>query len=282
MPQYHLVAMDVDGTLLDANHQLSRHSCETIRKLRQKGIPVVLATGKIWRSVRALLETLGLEGPQITCNGAALVDARSGRISKTWPMPVAAREVTLRVLRQVAPDVPIAWYTADAIYRDSDHPAFRVLADYHEPELVRVVSFATAALPAALKLLVPGHPDAIAELRRRVTPLLHVDVQVTTTTPEFLEFLRPGVSKGSALRAVCAYWGIEVQAVVAFGDGENDIPLLEQAGLPVAVANATPALREVARVLAPAHDMDGVAVVLEQLLEAGKLVPVSPHTGWSS
>jgi Cof subfamily protein (haloacid dehalogenase superfamily) len=271
VPRYHLVAMDVDGTLLDANHRLSARNRETIRAIRRSGIPVVLATGKLWRSIDRLLEALDLDGPQVTCNGAALADARSGRMLETWPMAVAAREETLRALRGVEAGVPIAWYTADTIYVDSDHPALKVMASYHEPEPVRVPDFATADLPAAMKLLVPGRPDAIAALRAAVTPLLSADVQVTTTTPEFLEFLRPGVDKGSALCAVCAYWGVSLEAVVAFGDGENDIPLLGQAGLPVAVANGETALRARARVLAPANDADGVAVVLERLLHAGEL-----------
>jgi len=273
VPRYRLVVMDVDGTLLDANHQLSAQSRETLSRIQQSGIPIVLATGKLWRSISMLIEVLDLKGPQITCNGAALADAQDGHMVQTWPMSIAARDEVLRALRLVDPAIPIAWYTADTIYVDSDDPALQLMRRYHEPEPVRIPDLASAKIPAALKLLVPGRPEAIAALRARVTPMLSAAVQVTTTTPEFLEFLMPGVDKGSGLSAVCGYWGVDLEAVVAFGDGENDIPLLRRAGLPVAMANAAPALCTMARVVAPSNDADGVAVVLKRLLEAGRLGP---------
>ncbi len=264
---YQLLAIDVDGTLLTSNHELRPRVRQAVRAAREQGLHVALATGKLLRSVAYLVEALDLDGPQITCNGTVIVDAHGGPPLAFWPLEPGALARTLTALRAADPALPVAWYTPDAIYTDAPPgPLDAVLAAYHEPPLLHVPALGDG-LPTPAKLLVTGSSERLAAVRAAVTPQLEDVVQVITTTPDFLEFFHPQASKGVGLRAVMDWLGLEPTQVLALGDGENDISLLDAAGCGVAVANAVPALRARAQRHTASNDDDGVAIVIEELLK---------------
>lgn len=260
-----LVAMDVDGTLLSPEHMLTPRVREAVGDARAAGLHVCLATGKLFASIASLVHELGLTGPQITCNGAALVDAAGGPPLMTWPLTPGPLAAARAALADVAPRLAIAWYSPERIYTDAPYgPLDEVLAQYHEPPMVRVASFDEDA-PPPVKLLVTDTPVALDALRRQIEPRLTPEVHVVRTSPEFLEFMEPGVDKGQALREVMRRLGVVPQEVTAIGDGENDIPLLKAAGTAVAMGNAMNGVREHAHRVTATNAEDGVALILEEL-----------------
>lgn len=261
---YRLLAVDVDGTLLDSSHVLRPRVRAAVRALGRRGVHVALATGKLLRSATELVQSLNLTGPQITCNGAVIRDARGGELLAFWPLEDV--EFALEALREADPDLGIAWYSPDAIFTDhkgGDLDA--ILSAYHEPPLIRVARL-DRRLPAPAKLLVTGSPERLAATRARVAPRLDGRVQVITTTADFLEFLSPLATKGNALRAIMRELDIAPDAVVAVGDGENDCSLLAAAGCAVAMGNAVAALCALATCRTASNDEDGVALVVEAML----------------
>jgi len=263
---YRLVAVDVDGTLLTGAHELTPRVGAAVRAARARGLHVALATGKLLGSVAGLVDALALDGPQITCNGAAILPAAGGRPLAFWPLEDAALARALSALRQADPALGIAWYTPDAIYTDApEGPLDAILAAYHEPPLIHVRAL-DGELPTPAKLLVTGAPERLAALRARVTPQLEGAAQVVTTTPDFLEFFSHRASKGAALRDITRRLDLSREEVLAIGDGENDITLLAAAGGAVAMANAVPALRAHAAYQTASNDEDGVALVIEAVL----------------
>jgi len=271
--RYRLLALDVDGTLLDPDHRLRPREAAAIRAARAAGLAVTLATGKQFRSIRPLLTALDLDGPQICLNGAAVTEGERAEPLVFSPLRDADRRAVIAAVREAAPDFLISQFALDAIYADRPHPGLGVFAEYGEQEPTLVPDLATAPLPPAAKILVAGPRDAIPRLRAEVTPLLGGRVYITTTMAEFLEFFAHGADKGTALAALRARLGVPREAVVAIGDGENDIPLLREAGLAVAMGNAGRALREVADLVAPGNDEDGVAAAIEGLLGRGAPSP---------
>lgn len=264
---YRLIAIDVDGTLLTSTHTLSPRVRQAVRAARASGLHVALATGKLLRSVASLVRELNLDGPQITCNGTVIADAQGGPPLASWPLEGAALSQALSAVRAADPSLGIAWYTADAIYTDAaPGPLDTILDAYHEPALVRVAALGAEA-PAPVKLLVTGSPERLAVLRAAVTPRLDGVAQVVTTTPDFLEFFSLQASKGAALRVVMDQLGLRPEETLALGDGENDITLLDAAGIGVAMANAVPALRARAQRHTASNDEDGVALVIEAILD---------------
>lgn len=262
---YTLVALDVDGTLLDSRHLLVPEVAQAVRAVRARGVHVCLATGKLYASVKDLIDTLGLDGPQITCNGAVVVDARSGAILHHWPLDAAELALSRATLAEYAPDLPVAWYTDQAIYSTSARGYLDdILASYHEPPVRHVASLDD--LPSPVKLLMAGTPERFAALRAIIDPLLAGKIRVVRTAPEFLELMSLRTSKGVALQTVLDVLGMDRAASIAMGDSENDLPLLAVAGLRVAMGNAVPAVLASADLITAANDAAGVARALESLI----------------
>ena len=262
---YRLIALDVDGTLLDPAHALTARTRAALQSAQRRGARICLATGKLLVSVRPLLADLAVGGVHITCNGAALMDAATGAPIASWPLSGAQTAEALAAIRACAPEMGIAWYTTDAIYTDAPRgPLDTTLAAYHEPAL-RHVARLDSSLPPPLKFLMTGDHASLLALLNGLRDRIGATLTVTRTTSEFVEVMAPGVSKGVALHELIARLGVPREAVVAFGDGENDIPLLEAAGLGIAMANAMPALLPYAAETTLSNAEDGVAVALERL-----------------
>ncbi len=221
-----------------------------------------------------LLKTLGLTGPQIVLNGAATLQSNGGDVLRFRPLLEVARRSVIELVRAEDRGVLVSHFTLDAIYvgeAQRDHPLLGVFAEYGEGPPLVVHDVLAEALPPAAKILLCGEPARLAALRAALAPWLPPGVVMTTTTPDFLEFFDEHAGKGRALAALRDTLGIPREAVIAIGDGENDIPLLREAGLPIAMANGAPSTRAAAARIAPSNDEDGVAVVLEELLADGEL-----------
>lgn len=262
---YRLIALDVDGTLLDSQHSLAQDVRDAVLQAQERGALVCLATGKLLVSVYSLIHELHLTSPQITCNGAALMDPVTREALQTWPLSSATRKTSIAAVRRSAPDQAIAWYTTDAIYTDADAGELdHVLAAYHEPPLHHVERL-DSQLPSALKLLMTGDPARLALLRAQLATDLAGRATVMRTTADFVEIVSPGVSKGVALSALAHTLSIATKDIVAIGDGENDLSLFEIAGVGIAMSNAMPALSRQADAITASADERGVAHALTAL-----------------
>jgi 5-amino-6-(5-phospho-D-ribitylamino)uracil phosphatase len=226
-----LVATDVDGTLIDHEGNLPAARKRAVRRLLDAGIPVILATGKIWPSIRALWTELELDGPHVVCSGAAVV-AADGTIHATSPLEDAvADEVVARLTRL---GVPHAVYLEDGtIVTTVLSPALDILPQLGEPRPIE----GSRDGRRVLKVLSVVAPVDEGDLR-----LLGADVaRVQRTSHRFLEWNDPHTDKATGLRVATEVLGVDLSEVVAIGDAENDLPMLRAAGFGVAVAGASPA-----------------------------------------
>lgn len=268
---YALLALDVDGTLLDAEHVLRPRVAAALRATSAAGVQIALATGKLLRSVAPLLDEAGIAGPQIVLNGAATQMAPSGDPIRFRPLAEEQRVAVINAVRAHDDTLLISHFALDGIYVDHPYPNLGIFAEYGEGQAEIVPDLCATGLPPAAKILIAGPPERLASLRAAVTPALEHHVAITTTTPDFLEFFVFEAGKGRALAALRDDLGLPREAVLAIGDGENDLPLFAEAGTSLAMANANERVRAAATGLAPSNDDEGVAVVLETLLATGKL-----------
>lgn len=267
--RYRLIVADVDGTLLDSRHRLPERVAAAVRATQGRGLAFALATGKMLPSVRSLVEAMALHGPQITLNGAALVLAESGEPLTYTPLRPEDRRLAIETVRAAAPDVLITHFTLDDILLDQpDHPLLPVLLSYGEKTIRPIPSLLADDLPPAAKILLVGTHPQLRDLRAIATPILAERVIVTTTAADFLEFFNLGAGKGHGLDALLAALHIPSEAVIAIGDGENDLPLFARAGLSVAMGNASEQVRSAADLVIGGNDDAGVADFLDELLRA--------------
>jgi len=263
MPLPKLVALDLDGTLLNSAKQLTDRSRAAVHALADAGTTIVLASGRMFRDcMEPQVAMLGVEAPVICYNGAIVLEPATGEILSE--RPVAAELVSPLLQFAAETDRTINLYEDDRLYcrrptkwtelycgRTGAQPIFRDdLYEWFEGR-------------SSTKVLILEEPPVIEELFVEWKTRMDGQLYVTVTDPEYLEFMNPTANKGWALHSLCDRLGIAHSDSAAFGDARNDLPLIEAAGIGVAMANGRPELHAVADIIAPTNDEDGVAQVIE-------------------
>jgi Cof subfamily protein (haloacid dehalogenase superfamily) len=265
--------MDLDGTLLDRRSQVTPRTRAALERAHAEGIAIAVATGRSYALLRYFTRGLPLSGPQITFNGAIVVDPATGKPTFLQAVPVALVHPVLAFLAEHG--AYTCYYTADAIYvREHAAPMERALVppDF-SPQPVVVPDFGSLVHLPCIKLVVVAKPEQVARLRPAAEATFGDRLYITQTASVLLEFLHPAVSKGAALEEAMRYLELSAGQVIAFGDSHNDIEMLRVAGTGVAMANASAEVRAAADRLAPSNEEDGIAVVLEDLLWNGHAAP---------
>lgn len=257
-----LLAIDLDGTLLNSRHQVSPRNKAALRRASDCGMEVVIATGKTRNSAVDLIAELGIRSPGVFMQGLITAEADgSVRRRITMPETVAAQVVDIGE----AQEFDIIAYRDNQAYARQLHQAAIGLTAYGEP-LPDIVADWHALLDATdlNKIVLFGEEHQIPHLRAALEAALHDKIHITRASiVGMLEALPANASKGKAVAALMRDMGIAPEAAMAFGDGENDIEMLQAVGIGVAMGNAADALKAVADIIAPANDEDGVARIIE-------------------
>ena len=231
---------------------------------REAGIHVLLVTGRMFRSVRPYALAAGITDPVVCYQGAVVADPTTGEFLRHVPMPgPEAREVIGAV---EALGHTILVYVDDELYVAHETPESDAYAGFQHL-VVHPVGDLLEWLPRApTKLVVVGDPHELDGLETEMKARFGTRLYVSKSLPHFLEFASPSVHKGSGLDFAAARVGFSREESVAFGDGENDVELLEWAGYGVAVANAHAKVLAIADFVCPSVDEEGVAQLIEAYL----------------
>lgn len=295
-----LIASDIDGTILSyASAQtgvVTERTVAAFRATRAAGVQVVLVTGRPVRWLKPVADALGGIGPVICSNGAVVYDLAEGRLLREDPI---ATPTVFSVQARIREIDPHASFAAETLQKVHAEPPFLVDSLFFEEDRRRAAgvtddmlslgpleeTLATggaagdAHAPRVVKLLAKTtamDADAfLEEVRARAGHL----VTVTHSAPgvSLLELSAKGVDKAAALQRFAAAEGIAREEVIAFGDMPNDIEMLQWAGTSWAVGSAHPMARSAAQHLTADCDEDGVAQVLEDLLDGGDGVLCGRH-----
>ena len=260
------VAMDLDGTILGPSLELTPALVDAVAAAKRSGVEPIIATGRMLRSALPYARQLGITAPLICYQGALIADVADGSWLLHRPVPVALAKEVLRELRETGEHVNL--YVDDELYvAQVDEQALAYarhgrLTPHPVGDLVDWISEPTT------KIVVVGEPARLDVLETQLHDRFGQRLFIAKSLPHFLEVAEPEVSKGSGLRWVCRKLGIDPARVISFGDGANDIELLQEAGLGVAVEDADPALLPHAAFTVPSVEEDGVAAFLEELAAA--------------
>jgi Cof subfamily protein (haloacid dehalogenase superfamily) len=220
----------------------------------------------MFRSVRPYLERAGIEDPVVCYQGALVADGANGSFLHHVPIPLDLAREALEAFS--AEGVHVNCYVGDELYVEELNAYARRYADFQDIPVTPVGPLAEWLEEPPTKLVAVDDAARIAELAERFRGLFGERLFVTTSLPIFLELAHPSVSKGSGMQFVAERLGFEAEQTVAFGDGENDVELLEWAGYGIAVADAHPRLKAVADWTCPGPSEAGVASVLEAYLHS--------------
>lgn len=273
-----LLAMDVDGTLLDSRGELRPRTREAVARAAREGIRPVLCTGRRYRRARPIAEQLGIDAP-IVCNSGAMVKDHDGRRT-LWRAdfdPSLLSEIL--ALFEEHDEYVVAFLDGGTDGHDfiaSRETSGRALFDEYvalNRSHARFDSGGALAHGPHFHLCAIGdRPRMLAFEKRLLHPLAGRVRTFVQKSPAYsgtmCEVLRHDASKWSAVLHVAEMWGIDPSEICAVGDDMNDLPMIAEAGLGVAMAHAPDVVKAAAHVLAPGNDEDGLAHVIENLLLA--------------
>jgi Cof subfamily protein (haloacid dehalogenase superfamily) len=281
MLAYRLLALDLDGTVVRRDGEISQATLRAVARARARGLTVCVATGRTYGAADVFARRLGADGPIIACDGALVREARGGAVRFRWPMDPAAARTVCRLAEELGGGwlaygdegrlVSPSWRrrrrtAAWRLLQTALHP--RRLLRWLEVDRAQPAREASEPGDGPLYKLVLWAPDPAqgATLRRAVAA---GGMRVTSGDDRHLEVVALEASKGRALAAVADSLGVPADRVIAFGDGRNDVEMLRYAGYGVAMATAPPDVRAAARAVAEPVESEGVARTLQALLETG-------------
>ncbi|MTI46984.1 MAG: HAD family phosphatase [Firmicutes bacterium] len=270
---YKLVAIDMDGTLLDSNNQISDKNKNVLKAVNEKGIQVVICTGRLFASARYYAKLLGLITPIIACNGAYVCEYHRNNVLYESALELIDYKKVVKVLEENNMYYHFYdnenFYTKELNYNSLKY--YRWNEDQKAGDRINIeviedaIEFIDERKPKVYKIVVMDKDDnklntVVNQLRENK----HIEI-VSSMTQSF-DIMNKGVSKGEALKILTRKLGVDKSEVIAIGDNYNDIPMFDFAGKSVAMGNGEEKAKKIADIITDTNDNNGVANALEKLI----------------
>jgi len=261
-----LIASDLDGTIVDHYGDITQRTIDAFRKAHSMGVEIFFITGRPPRWMPEIKEAFGI-GKAICGNGAMLYDLHNDKVLEEWLIPTADILESVKRLRAAIPQISFAVESHNYFHREKIYiPRWDVGLDNVGVDLIEDV-----ITSPSLKLLARCSQQELSsdEMLAIATVELEGLVTVTHSNPadSLLEISALGVSKGMTLAKMAGRLGIDASDCVSFGDNPNDFSMLEWCGRSFAMSDGHPDGRKYAKGIAGPCEEDGVAIIIEQLLE---------------
>ncbi|MDD6883718.1 MAG: HAD family hydrolase [Eubacteriales bacterium] len=265
---YRLIASDMDETLLDRQGRITPRTLRAVRRCMEAGALFSLSSGRMLEAMREQAKEIGVNAPMIMFNGAMIYDMAAEKTLFQRAIPADTARKICRMAEEM--NLYIQTYPGEGYFCPeridltfSYEKRIRVQAQEVHMPLSKWVS------QDAVKLLALGHDaQEIQQAMARFKEAFPQGVNFMCSHPTYLEIVAQGIDKGQAMDELAKAAGVDRAETLAFGDGQNDIPMLLAAGTGYAMADSAAAKIEGVRIAPPFHE-DGVAQVLEDLLDQG-------------
>ncbi|MGH3013496.1 MAG: HAD family hydrolase [Gaiellaceae bacterium] len=261
-----VLACDLDRTLIWEDGLLRPRTREAIARAQAAGLRVIVVTGRMFRSVRPYLEEAGLDDPVICYQGAVVAEPATGRFLRHEPIPLELAREAIAALQDE--EFHVNCYVGDELYVAEVTPEAERYASFQRLPLHPVGDLLEWLSEPPTKLVTIEDSTVLDGLEARLKARFDGRLYISKSLPYFLELASPEVTKASGLAFLAEHLGFTAERTVAFGDGENDVELLEWAGFGVAVANAHERVLAVADWVCPSAAEEGVAQVIEAYLDS--------------
>jgi Cof subfamily protein (haloacid dehalogenase superfamily) len=262
-PRFQLAAIDLDETLLGRDHRVSPLNARAVRALADSGIVCVIASGRMHESTMQFAEELGLDAPIISYHGALVKHARTGEVWHHAPLPADAAAELIRFCADSGRH--LNYYLNDIVYvsQVGEWAEFYLRQTSSPMKAIGDLTALSGTEPT--KLILIDTPEETDRLMPVFRERFGASVSVLKTNPEYLEFMNPTANKGTALAFVADRLGAAQEAVIAFGDGANDVEMIRWAGRGVAMGTAKQAVQDAADYIAPPFHEDGFALAVADI-----------------
>lgn len=274
---FKLLALDIDGTLLNSDKAVSARTRSAVDGARDAGVHLVLVTGRRHPAARRVAEMLGGDVPLVLHNGALVVEC--GRVLRCRPLPLETARRAIELGRTHGAD-PVVHYGQQAEGRllvegvQTSNTLLAYYLDKSHPDVTRVDDLAAALAEDPIQVMFGGALAGMDAFSLRLKGALGTSARVERTVyPRdgvgIVDVIHADVSKAEALRYLQGRWGLRPSETMAIGDNWNDREMLEQAGLGLVMGNADPAMLRLGLPVLPTNDQDGVAFAIERYVLEG-------------
>ena len=273
------IVLDMDGTLLTSEKKISERTLKALIAAQESGIKLILASGRPVAGMQAYAKELKMdqyEGALIAYNGAQTYLFESQQIVYKQELDMIVTQALLKHLN--------AFNVIPMLYHDDYIVVNDVFAgDIHLPEqtiniieyearsnglkLMEVEDLAEFVTNSMPKILIAGQPDYLNTHHQSISQPFLEQTTSAFSAPFYYEFTAQGIHKATSLEKVLVRYSIPKEATIAFGDGENDLTILELAGVGVAMGNANELVKQVCQQVTLSNDDDGIAIVIEDILQ---------------
>ena len=261
---YKLIACDMDGTLLNSENKITNRTVAAIKAAKEKGVVFTLSTGRPVQGARKYIEQLDLDCPIITYNGAVIVHSRSGEIIFSQNMDTSeAKTVYSEAVKRGT--MFLVW-SQNKLYVSGfgEKSAFYESNVNTKAELIE--DFDKLLNQGITKILWINDANLLDEWIPQLNSINLKHTTVTKSRATFLEFFSNKTSKAVAMEKLGEYYGIDKTQMIAMGDLSNDLPMIEYAGLGIAMGNATQEVKAAADYVTDSNNDDGVAKAIEKFV----------------
>ena len=271
-----IVATDMDGTLLDPRGQLDLPRLEKILdKLDHRGVRFVIATGNEVHRMRQLLGHLAERVVLVVANGARIFENNELLQAQTWDDVMVDRALDHFKGRECQDQFVVTAMNGGFVKKGT---VFTELDKFMTPEMIEklyqrmnfVDEFDPNLFGGVLKMSMVVGEERSESVLQEINDLFDGHVRAVSSGYGCIDILQDGIHKAWGLVELLRRWNLKPEQIMAFGDSENDIEMLELAGISYAMENAEEAVKEIATKLAPANSQAGVYKVLENWLERGE------------
>jgi Cof subfamily protein (haloacid dehalogenase superfamily) len=258
-----LLAIDLDGTLLDDRKQISRQTVTALRALPKRGVKVVIASARPPRSVRHIYAALKLDTWQINYNGALIWDEPNRKAVFHQPMSGKLVRQVVHHARQLYPDVLVSCELLDRWYTDrADNSHTTETGRLFEPDVIAPLeSFIDVSMT---KVLFLGAHEMMLDIETSLGMAFEKHISIVRTDSDLIQVMDKRVGKSTALEMVAREYGVKPRQIMAIGDAPNDLGMLRAAGVAVAMDNAHPAVKKIAHWTAPSNNDHGVHAAIKR------------------
>lgn len=252
---------DMDGTLLDSQGQLTATNAEKILAAK---IPVTLVSARAPIEMAPAIKKLHLTGAQIAFNGGLIFLPDQGRFTPLAETPLshAATNKLLQVIARDFPKVSLSYYDRSHWYtaRIDDGIKFEQSLTEQAPQLIVNTPAAAATLTVFKIMLITFNEGEMEALEQALANLAMPDIAVQRSGGAYLEITAKAAKKSAGIEYILNRLQLRREETAAFGDGHNDLPMLEAVGTPIAMANAHEDIKQVCKYITDGNDEDGVGV----------------------
>ncbi len=269
--KYRLLALDLDGTLTNHQKQVSEKNKQYMRLAQQKGVDIILASGRPVIGIENVARALDLYqtgGYILAYNGGQIIDCKTGKSLVERFIPMDYYHDICDVIHHFHA-FPLTYNDVGVICEDDEDIYVKKEAYNNSVPIIKVPSLEAVVTKPVVKFMIVGEPAELSKAKEHLEQRYNGLLNLFFSEPYFMEVTPPGIEKASALADLLKILNVPRERLMACGDGLNDIPMLEYAGFSVAMANAYDETKKAADYIAPSNEEDGVAEAIERFILRG-------------